>query len=140
MIDVSRCNLVENVWRPFAYQVGNCDDPYAASPFIRQFASRVVRPPSPYSPIKDKYPIANGLLNAGYWVDAQFDALVTAADVTENSHRVPGNSLEARQGFLGAIARAVSDIHITMDLSRSISPRVLTLGVSSVDGRVALRE
>jgi hypothetical protein len=75
-------------------------------------------------------------LNAGCWADAQFDAFVAAAATTDMSDLVPGNSLEKRQAFLGA----VSDIHITMDLSRSIGPRVMSLGISSADATMSLRD
>jgi hypothetical protein len=117
MIDVGACIRAGSGWHPVVYQVGNCDDPYAPTA-IRPFTARILRPPGPYDASRDIYPIANGLLNAGYWVDAQFDAFTIAAEVTENSVMVPGNSLEKRQAFLGAVARAVSDIQLSMDLSR----------------------
>jgi len=131
---------VNGSWVPFVYQIANCDDPYAVLPVVRQFASRVVRPLGPFSALRDMYPIANGVVNAGYWVDALFDALVAGGDVTENSHLVPGNSMEKRQAFLGLVARSVSDTHLTMNLSRSIGPRVLTLGISSQDGVLSFRD
>jgi hypothetical protein len=140
MIDIAACVQTQASWNPVIYQLGNCDDAYVDQPVIRPFAVRIVRRPEPYNPLKDTYPFANGVLNVGWWVDAQFDAMIAAGGVTEKAHLVPGDSLEKRQAFLGSVARAISDVHVTMDLSRSIGPRVMTLGISSTDGNVCVRE
>lgn len=95
---------------------------------------------APYNPVVDKYPTVNGVINVGYWIDAQFDAFIAAAEVTENATRIPGDTLEKRQAFFGSVARAVADIHLSMDLSRAISPRMLTLSISSDNGALHFQD
>ncbi|HEV7297873.1 MAG TPA: hypothetical protein VGN72_00790 [Tepidisphaeraceae bacterium] len=136
MIDVAGCKLVEGVWLPFAFQIGNSEDPYHWEPEIRSFRLRQMRQPAAFNISTDEYPIANGIVNTGYWADAYFDGMVAAAMSSERADRVPGNTLEDRQAFLACAARAVSDLHVAMDLSKSVSTRISSVSISSANGAV----
>jgi len=107
----------------------------SAEASVGLFRLTVLREPGPYNSENDAALTVSGDVNADVWIDELSAAVKRAAFRTVT--RVPAVDLEARRQYLAVLTRTVSDLYATTGIGRTIGGPVLTLGISSSDGRVS---